>query len=110
MRDLKSKNQKQHPIAQHFPSSVTVTLITEREQGELFADSHKDAWRSFYQKYGGASGITSLSRVGFNQNRDTAIVYVGNVRNWEAGEGAYLLLTKTDGQWKVVSRTRGWIA
>ncbi len=109
VKDFKFKNLKPQTIADHFPSGIRVTLISEQEESALFANSHKDGWKTFYEKYMGASGITHISRVGFNQKRDTAIVYVGNLRNWDAGGGSYLLLTKTDGEWKVVSQTRGWI-
>lgn len=113
--DFKASNQRPSPIAQHFPAGVHVTFIAESERSAMFSgcmlQETKDCgWKAFYAKYSGAPGITSLSRVGFNKNRDAALVYVGNVRDWEVGHGMYLLLEKKSGEWKVISRTRGWIA
>ena len=109
VRDFTAKNQTSHPITQQFPAGVHVTLMSEGQEHELFADSAKDGWKAFYEKYMGAAGITRLSRVGFNKTGDIAVLYLSNVRNWEAGSGAYLLLQKTEGKWKVMTRTRGWI-
>lgn len=109
VEDFKAKNKSPQLLGNHFPPEMRVTLITEREHDALFADSFKDGWKSFRMKYLGSSGITRVSRVGFNQQHDTAIVYVANVRDWEAGGGGYVLLSKTNGKWTVVSHTRGWI-
>lgn len=114
VKDFKAKNQKGHPLGQLFPKGVHVTLITENERSTMFSgcmlEETKDCgWKAFRAKYSGA-GITTLSRVGFNNKHDTALVYVGNVRDWEVGQGVYLLLAKSDSQWKVISKTRAWIS
>jgi len=113
IEDFKFKNRKPQTIARPFPFEARVTFITEKERSAMFAGCIGEircGWKTFYDKYPGAPGITRLSRVGFNQKRDTALVYIGHVRHWEAGEGMYLFLAKTSGKWKVTSRTRGWIA
>ena len=110
VKDFRFRNQQSHRLTQNFPPNISVTLITENERSAFFADSYKSGWTKFYERYKGASGITTLSCAGFNEKRDTAIVYVGNVRHWESGSGAYLLLVKADGKWKVISETRGWIS
>ncbi len=109
IEDFKSRNRHSQPLAQHFPEGIHVVFLSEIEHKSLFASSIEEGWDNFYRKYPGASGITYLSRVGFNQKRDTALIYVSNVRNGEVGGGAYLLLTKSNGKWSVISRTRGWI-
>ena len=112
VEDFKYKNRKPQTILRPFPSGTRVTFITEAERSAMFTGCMgeiKCGWKTFYDKYPGAPGITRLSRVGFNRKRDTALVYIGHVRHWEAGEGMYLLLTKTNSEWKVISRTRGWI-
>jgi len=107
--DFKSKNRHSHILAGHFPNNVNVTLLSESEHDRLFRGSIEGGWDAFYRKYPGANGITRLSRAGFNRQRDTALVYVSNVRNAEVGSGAYLMLAKKDDRWKVISKTRGWI-
>jgi hypothetical protein len=110
VRDFKEKNTHRYAIAQQFPKELAVTLLSEREEHEIFSDPDKDGWNAFYKKHPFSSGITRISRVGFNMNHDVAAVYVGNTRNWEAGHGAYLLLQKVEGKWKVVAQSRGWIS
>ena len=111
--DFKSKNRQRHAIAQRFPKGMRVTFISEGERSVMFSGCLAEVtcgWKKFYDKYPGAPGITSLSRVGFNDKHNAALVYVGNVRDWEVGSGVYLLLAKSNGTWKVISKTNGWIA
>lgn len=110
MKDISNKNKQRYAITQQFPKDLRVTLLSEREESEIFRDSTKDGWQTFRSKYMSSSGITRLSRVGFNKNHDVAAVYVGNVAGWEMGRGAYLLLQKVEGKWKVLTETRGWIS
>lgn len=110
MEDFKSTNEHSQSLGQHFPKGVDVVFLPESEHERMFSDSIDKGWRNFNHKYPGASGITYLSRVGFNQKRDTALVYVSNVRDGEVGRGAGLLLTKSNGEWKVIRRSLGWHA
>ncbi len=109
VQDFTKKNKQRCKIGKHFPEKLNVTLLSEREEHDIFSDSAKDGWKVFREKYF-SSGITRLSRVGFNKERDTATVYVGHVADWEIGRGAYLLLRKIEGKWQVIIHTRGWIS
>lgn len=60
-------------------------------------------WDAFYKAYPGAQGHMTLSRVGFNQTLDEALVYVTNGAGELAWEGYYLLLSKVDRAWKVTA-------
>lgn len=117
--DFRDKNRQRYLLAPHFPGDVQVRLLSESDRSAIFADSlyqtkehpaSKDSgWEGFYSKYAGASGITTVSRVGFSRQGDTALVCVSNVRHYEAGGGWCVLLTKQDGTWKVVRKATAWI-
>ncbi len=111
--DFKTKNSGPHTLAEDFPTLVTVTLMTEVEHRAMFAGcsgGDNCGWAVFYKKYPAAPGITTLSRVGFDATHDFALLYLSNVRDYEAGTGLYLLLAKREGRWKVISRSRSWIS
>ncbi len=111
--DFKMKNSAPSTLASGFPAAVSVTLITEAERQAMFAGclgGDACGWSVFYKRYAGASGITSLSRVGFNDARDIALLYLGHSRDWEAGMGLYVLLAKHEGRWEVTSLTTSWIS
>jgi hypothetical protein len=67
-------------------------------------------WGKFYQKYPKSQGIMSLSRVGFNHDRDRALVYVGNQSGGKTGMGFYVFMVKQDGGWQVTGRTAAWVS
>lgn len=107
--DFKSKNRKPSAVAGHFPDGLRVTVISEKERADAFGGRSIEGWDSFNAKYPGG-GFTVLSRVGFNQAKTTAIVYVGNTRGPETGTWAYFLLVQKGGKWSVVCQTRGRMA
>ena len=55
-----------------------------------------------------SQGILTLSRVGFNQARDTAVLYAGNQWHAAAGEGNMALMKKTAGGWTVQDKAMMW--
>jgi len=111
--DFKAKNSRPSTLADGFPAVVTVRLMTEEENRAMFAGCVGDGacgWGAFHKKYPGVSGITTLSRVGFNEAHDIALVYLSDSRDYEAAVGMYLLLAKHEGRWEVVSQMVSWVS
>ena len=50
------------------------TLISLQELASSFPPT-APGWDKFYAKYPGSQGRLALSRVGFNQAKDTAVLY-----------------------------------
>ena len=85
-------------------------LISETEMTEMFAGDCERGWERFYRKYPGAQGDMTLSRVGFNKVRDTALAYIGNQSHCLAGAGYLVILKKRDGTWRVAEKRMVWIS
>ncbi len=104
--DFKAKNQTSSALERAFTLSVPYTLISEQELASIFSTS--SGWDDFYAKYPGSKGLLNLSRVGFNQAKDTAVLYTENVSHGAAGEGDVVLMKKTDGRWTVQGNRMIW--
>jgi hypothetical protein len=76
---------------------------------QIFA-VNQDGWQVFYARFPEAPGIISLSRVGFNDRLDQALVYLGNQSHWLAGAGHFYLLKKVNGAWTVDQKVMTWIS
>lgn len=65
----------------------------------------REGWEKFFSEYPGASGLLSLSRVGFDHKKNQALVYVTDMRGNPSGRawgaGSYVLLIKKKGAWRV---------
>jgi len=68
-----------------------------------------NGWDAFYEKYS-RSGYMQLSRVGFNQTLDQAIVYVASVPGPMMGAGNYYLMEKKNGQWAIKEQVLAWVS
>ena len=83
-----------YPLQPDMEIGAGYVLLTQNDKSQLF-NQNQDGWQLFYEKYPDAPGITALSRVGFNQTLDQALVYVGTQSQWLAGAGYYLLLKRS---------------
>lgn len=81
---------------------VEVVLISGGEKEEIFGDKGMvEGWKEFYKLYPYSQGIMTLSRVGFNLERNQALVCVWNAYAPLAGELYYVLLVKKADVWVV---------
>jgi hypothetical protein len=111
--DFKARNRESHALTNGFPAVVTVRLMTEEENRATFdgcVGGDACGWSVFYKRYSGVSGITTLSRVGFNEAHDIALLFLGNRSGNIGGLGMYLLLARHEGRWEVISRAGSWIS
>lgn len=106
--DFKIQNDQSYPLSDDFDLDVTHKLISQQEMTEIFSEG--DGWDEFYTKHPNSQGTMTLSRVGFNQERDQALVYVGNQGHWLAGAGYYVLLAKENGVWVIQGEVMVWIS
>ncbi|HEX2988200.1 MAG TPA: META domain-containing protein [Chloroflexota bacterium] len=108
LESFKKNNQHSTALKQELELRQPYVFISNEELEQIFASS--DGWDRFYELYPGAQGEMTLSRVGFNATFDQALLYVGNQWHWVAGEGYYLLCTKTDEHWKVSAEAMMWVS
>jgi hypothetical protein len=104
LSDFKAKNQTSSALERTFMLSVPYTLISLQELASNFPPT-APGWDKFYAEYPGSKGRLTLSRVGFNQAKDTAVLYTEHYTGATAGEGDVVLMKKTDGRWTVQGRS-----
>lgn len=93
LHDFFIKNSQEYPLGDHFNVEVPVSLVGE---GGLPEDL------KFWSMV--------LSRVGFNFERDQALVYVESVCNPLYGRGYFVLLTKEHGVWVITEELLCWLS
>ena len=106
---FRARNDAAYPLRPDMEIGASYVLLTQNERTQFF-NQNQDGWQLFYEKYPDAPGITALSRVGFNQALDQALVYAGTQSQWLAGAGYYLLLKKVNGVWIVDQQVMTWIS
>ena len=107
---FRGNNKEPETLKEAFKLKVKYTLLGNNEWGEYFKGDVIKGWEEFYRKNPGASGYIRLSRVGFNPERDEALVYVEHGCGATCGTGNYALLTKSEKGWRVKRMVQLWIA
>ena len=81
--------------------------ISEQEFESFFHDGGT-GWRGFYQKHPHASGLITLSRIGFNRDHTEAFVYDTYSCGGLCGEGNYVVLKKVGSVWRIQDTACIW--
>jgi hypothetical protein len=102
VEDYRSKNQSTISLGDHFNLPVKHILVDAREIQSLLRKDTGEAWDDFVRRYPGAQSVCQLSRVGFNRNRDQALVFVHRFRPG-GGTAQCVLLGKENGAWRATA-------
>jgi hypothetical protein len=103
------RNEAQVSLKPNMNIGQEYVILTEENMRNIF-NVNQNGWDVFYADYPGAPGITTLSRVGFNDAMDQALVYVGTQSHWLAGAGYIVLMKKVNGVWVVDQQVMTWIS
>ncbi len=106
---FKARNDQAYPLSPEMKVGIQYILLTQSQRNEIFSQN-QDGWDAFYKNYPDAPGLTGISRVGFNEKFDQALVYIGTQSHYLAGAGYYVLLVKTNGAWAVSQKVMSWIS
>ena len=98
IRDFGEKNRGSSPAWPELTNHLLATLITNDEHDEFFKGPG-DAWDRFYAKYPDAYGIIGVSRVGLNQDKTVALVYIEEARSMFFAHGRFHVLKKHGDMW-----------
>ena len=109
LEDFERKNNEQSELGLRLNLSLKYVLL-DKQAPTNTPEAYAERWRSFYDQYPGSPGIISLSRVGFNANKDQAIVYAANICGGLCGKGYYVLLTMSGRGWKIEKDLMLWIS
>ncbi|MFL6285748.1 MAG: hypothetical protein ACJ74Q_21630 [Pyrinomonadaceae bacterium] len=110
--DFEAKNSQPRALNSDFGLKVRTLTVSEEEVRRLaqVKDGTMDS-KPLQDKYPDASGVITLSRVGFNRDFTQALVEVD--RGWcgrGCGEGTFVLLVKEDSRWKIREYYGGYMA
>lgn len=96
-------------VGDFFQSEGKIVLVSEKELESIFLSSCNLGWKKFYKKFPNSSGNASFSRVGFDAQRNYAVVNFGNQSACLGGTGRIVFLQKEgDGAWKVKKSQKTW--
>ena len=90
---------------------ITYQLLDQDERRKLFAAALPQlAWSQFFARYEGAPGLLRLSRAGFDDTREHALVYVEHQCGVECGAGRLIHLQRgADLRWQVKGAALVWM-
>lgn len=109
--DFILKNKFSIKIKDDFYTQKNIVILKEQEIKETFKDFIYIGWKNFYKKFGEETqGLLTLSRIGYNDKKNRAMIYYSNQSNSTNGTGYIMILEKINSKWKICSSTMVWIS
>jgi hypothetical protein len=97
-----------------FPPCNTLRILKRSESDEYFGTHREihEQWMAFYARFPDASGIMTLSLPGYSADGCSAVVQVAGTCGATCGGGAYWILHRIDGRWRLKPGDviQGWIS
>lgn len=109
-QDFLDKSCTDGRLSTNFHTDFPREFVDRDSIGFDMVPNQKNGLKDFRKAFPGASGIISLSRVGFDSNLHEAIVSSVFVCGMLCGQGQRHILRKTSGKWVVVQNLVVWIS
>ena len=100
LNDYRLKNRVVRKLQSRYEFGNIATLLSADEEDRLFPKGGA-GWDKFYREYPRARGIIYFSSVGFNKNKDEALVRVNFQSGYWGGGKDFYILKRVEGTWLV---------
>lgn len=101
IQDFRERNQKRNYLRRKFKKLYKEYKLISEEELETIFSVGVYGWNEFNKKHPGSYGYFSFSRVGFNSEKDQALVCVSHTRGTLRGFGDIYLLSFDGGVWLI---------
>jgi hypothetical protein len=110
IQDFIQKSCTEGPLSRAFHAGFARVFINPNLISFDTAPINRNGRKDFKQTFPGASGIISLSRVGFDPSLREAIISTSFVCGFLCGTGRLYTLRKKWGRWEVISNPIVWVS
>lgn len=98
-------NERSAVLLSCFAPDLRITVVDPAVLDEIMKSAAPlEKFTGFYAAFPDATGILSVSRVGFGAQNGEALVYVGRTSGPLAGEGYLVLLRQNRGKWRIETK------
>lgn len=109
--DYLENNKTPGKLLSKFDLPIKYVIASAADIAPLFPKGEPDrAWKKFYAKYPGSTGILFLSKAGFNSKKTQAFIYAGRQCGGLCGSGKYILLEKKGSAWAIKTDMELWVS
>ena len=97
--DYRKRALRKWRLLSRFNLAKPFVLVSE-EQLRTYFGQGGSGWKAFYKDYPNSGGYLFFSPIGFNANKDIAVLQVNHWCGGLCGSGSFSVLQKKDDEWK----------
>jgi hypothetical protein len=107
--DFAVKSKEVNNLQNSFSADLNVRLMSTFELDSLLG-GRDGYWENFSKQMDPNHGLTTFSRIGYNNNQTQALLYYENTSGPLAGAGYFVIFEKKSGKWTEVARMMAWVS
>ena len=105
------RNKESTSVKFKISSELDISFLSAYDIDTLFAgDTAKKNWEQFYSLYEDYDGFIAISRIGYNDTRNEAVLLMEHHCGASCGTGKFISLKKSINKWDVQSTLTMWLA
>tara|TARA_B100001248_G_C27305038_1_gene419020 strand:- start:310 stop:918 length:609 start_codon:yes stop_codon:yes gene_type:complete len=105
------KNRESTSIKFKISSELDISFLSTYDLDTLFNENTaKENWAQFNNLYKDYDGFIAISRIGYNDTKDQAVLLLEHHCGASCGTGKFISLIKTQNKWSVESTLTIWLA
>lgn len=97
----RKENESTSLLQRKFDFKYEYHMVTRTELGEYESDHF---FNEFYKRYPDSNGLISVSRIGYDKTRNTALIHVIHSFGTFGARYYFIVLQKSTGGWDIVRR------
>jgi len=105
-------NEQPHRFDKHFPLPGASRFIESQQLDDYFSKEGGGGggWNAFHRDYPHWGGFITVSKVGFNQDMNQALLYFSSACADTCGSGGLIFLVKEGVVWRIKGTAATWIS
>ncbi len=103
-------NERPHRFDKHFRLPGASRFIDSQQLDDYFAKEGGGGWGAFNRDYPHWGGFITVSRVGFNQDMNQALLYFSSACADTCGAGGLIFLVKEGVVWRIKGTAANWVS
>lgn len=110
VQNFQMNNSKRYKINQFFDFEIHYILLGQNKFDEIFEKGVGLGWIEFDKRFPNSTGRIYLSRLGFSNNKNEALLYYDIRSGGLSGAGFFIYLKKENKKWQNIAWARMWVS
>lgn len=105
--DFIRNNASSQIIYPELTDNIRYSIFDEKNI-VLDKKNNENFWQNFHSNFPNSKGALSLTKIGYNYRKESALVHLELEEDILSGKGVFYFLRKPNSEWKIIENSTSW--